>query len=143
VFDLEHQSLTLSLDEIPAFGTSNPLEDFMGIPIIEVNLRDHPKALRMFLDTGAKISYLPETVLEAFPQIGEVEDFYPGYGQFKSVTHRIALSISTLDYVMTAGSLPTLLNMSLMIAGVDGILGNEIFRFGTFGYFPKRKILCL
>lgn len=41
------------------------------------------------------------------------------------------------------GQLPDLLRASLQLAGAIGILGNEILRDRTLGYFPLKKPLIL
>jgi len=45
--------------------------------------------------------------------------------------------------VVRCGKLPGLMGMSLGLAGVTGILGNELMRGRVTGYFPRRHQLIL
>jgi hypothetical protein len=46
-------------------------------------------------------------------------------------------------HTLRCGQLPGLLGMSLMMADVQGILGNAILERKTVGYFPRRNMLSL
>ena len=41
------------------------------------------------------------------------------------------------------GTLPGLLGMTLMMAGAQGIIGNQILTNRVVGYFPRRRLLVL
>ena len=97
----------------------------------------------MFFDTGAQISYLQDEMLSSFPNAGEMTDFYPGIGQFQTNTHNINLVAGESTFTVRSGRLPDLLGMTLMMAGTQGILGNQILYDRRVGYFPRRKKLVL
>ncbi len=120
--------------ELP--GMPIPMDEFMGIPIIQANLDG--RALRMFFDTGAQISYLQNDALVRFPAMGAVTDFYPGMGEFQTETYRVELALADELLQVRCGSLPGLLGMALMMAGTEGILGNEVIRYRRVGFFPSR-----
>ena len=111
----------------------------MGIPIVSPNIDGANR--RMIFDTGAQISYLQNISLNTFPSAGIVNDFYPGVGQFQTETYMVDISIGTKSQQLRCGSLPELLGMTLMMAGTEGIIGNEILRNSVAGYFPKQKQL--
>ena len=133
--------LTVSTTTLEHGGQHLELDDFMGIPIITVRIehRDY----RMFLDTGAQISYFQHASLAGFPPAGSLTDFYPGFGEFQTETHRVPASIGDGQFTLRCGSLPRLLGMTLGVANVDGIVGNEIFLDRSVGYFPRRQMMSL
>ena len=97
----------------------------------------------MFFDTGAQISYFQGDSLSKFPAEGTVQDFYPVIGEFSTDTFRIPIKIGRAQYPLRCGQLPTLLGMSLMLAGTQGIIGNELLQGRVVGYFPRRRWLIL
>ncbi|MCY4356477.1 MAG: hypothetical protein OXD01_03040 [Gammaproteobacteria bacterium] len=116
------------------------LEDCLGIPIIKVNI-DRAE-YRMYLDTGAQFSYLQNDSLVEYPVVDTVEDFFPGYGTFEIDLHEVTTSIGDKSYDLKLGKLPDNLVAILSLAGVQGIIGNEIFMRRTTNYYPRRgKIL--
>lgn len=97
----------------------------MGIPVISVQIAD--RTINAFLDTGAKISYLNSDLLTSNPVEETLNDFYPGIGQFTSDVSTICVQIAGCTVSMRFGRLPSLLQMSLMMGGVQGILGRGLF----------------
>jgi hypothetical protein len=141
VIDLPGGRLILSLDELGHSGERLELDEFMGIPIIAVTVSGEP--FRIFFDTGAQVSYLQDDLLDTFPHAGRLEDFYPGFGQFETETHMVPFALGQAIHTLRCGQLPGLLGMSLMMADVQGILGNAILEGRTVGYFPRRNMLSL
>lgn len=113
----------------------------MGIPILSAQIGSSD--YRMFFDTGAQISYLQDDSLAGFPAAGQVTDFYPGVGQFQTETHTVDVRVGASSLSVRCGSLPGLPGMTLMMAGTQGILGNQILHGRKVGYFPRRKLLIL
>jgi hypothetical protein len=141
ILDVPGGCLTLSTDELEHSGETLLIEDFMGIPILSVNVAGEP--FRMFFDTGAQVSYLQDDLLETFPSAGLLEDFYPGFGKFETDTHTVPFTLGPETHALRCGQLPGLLGMSLMMADVQGILGNAILENRTVGYFPRRNLFSL
>ena len=54
-----------------------------NIPIFNIYAKNNTKN-KVYLDTGAKLSYIKKELLNGAQVIGEEEDFYPGYGRFKT-----------------------------------------------------------
>lgn len=141
ILDVANGSLTITTAELPQVGHSVPLEEFMGIPIVPVEING--THYRMFFDTGAQVSYLQHESLNDFPSVGTVTDFFPGVGQFETTTHDVGVSLGDRSFTLRCGMLPGVLGMTLMMAGVDGILGNEMMARRVIGYFPRRNRLFI
>jgi hypothetical protein len=141
IIDAPANSITFSTAQLEFNGQSISLDLFMGIPIVSANIVDAEH--RMFFDTGAQISYLQHEVLSCFPGAGLVTDFYPGIGQFQTETHTVNLRVGGMPFTVRCGRLPELFGMTLMMAGTQGILGNEILLGRSVGYFPRRRILSM
>ena len=141
VMDLQGQTVTISSDELEAVGTSLPLDEFMGIPIITASISG--REFKMFLDTGAQISYLQDEIIKNFPKSNTMTDFFPGYGTFDTETHLVEVELGGLEFSLRCGTLPLLLGMTLMMGGTEGIVGNDVFREEKVGYFPRRRLLVI
>lgn len=141
LMDSESEKVTFARDELSCEGTCIELDDVLGVPVIQVVLDDQPR--RMFFDTGAQLSYFQGASLRSFPSAGSFSDFFTGYGQFDTDTYLVEISVGTLRQVMRFGQLPGILGMTLTLAGVEGIIGNEIMKDRRVGYFPRRRQLVL
>ena len=75
MIDPSSQRLTFSEDG-QNMSINLPIEVFMGIPILTVSVAG--RDLRVFVDTGAKLSYIAPELTETMTPIGEKEDFYGG-----------------------------------------------------------------
>jgi len=100
-------------------------EDFMGIPVVGVEIAG--RSASVFVDTGAKVSYLDPKRLEGCPVEETLHDFYPGVGEFDVDVSSVECALSGWTLTARFGRLPPLLQMSLMMGGVDGILGHDLF----------------
>ena len=141
ILDTPNGVATISTSELELRGPVVDLDGFMGIPLVWARIRGTD--YRMFLDTGAQISYLPHDSLASFPPAGRVTDFYPGVGQFEVETHTVDITVGGIAFTLRSGALPELLGATLMMAGTDGIIGNAVFSNRPVGYFPRRRFLVL
>lgn len=139
LFDIPAGSITFTREEVLWQGDTLSIDNFMGIPIIEAIIDDTPQ--KMFFDTGAQISYWQNIALTSFPSLGQVTDFYPGFGEFETETYQLALSIGPESHTLICGSLPGVLGETPMMASAQGIMGNEIMKDQIIGYFPRRELL--
>ena len=137
LFDVANEKVAFSLDEIELDGDVLAVNEVMGIPIITANIGGEAK--QMFFDTGAQISYFQNQSLSDYPSAGIVDEFYPGVGEFRTETHMVNTTLGTQEHLIRCGSLPELLGMTLMMAGVEGIVGNEVLIDRVVGYFPKQR----
>ena len=133
--------IVLSEEALPADGDNLSLDSFMGIPIIDAAVSG--KTVRMFFDTGARLSYLRPELSTQFPAAGEESDFYPGMGEFTTQTYSVPIRIGTKETTLRVGTLPELLQETLMMANTDGILGTAVLDAYTILFAPRRKIMCL
>lgn len=141
IFDTASSTLTISTSELAHNGCTVHLSEFMGIPILTAQIAGTD--YRMFFDTGAQISYFQDASLADFPAAGRITDFYPGIGQFQTDTHQVEVSLGDVVFTLRFGKLPNLLGAALMVAGTQGIIGNQILRNRTVSYFPRRRVLIL
>jgi hypothetical protein len=141
ILDTAGGRLTVSTVELSHDGQHVRMDEFMGIPIVTTRIGGSD--YRMFFDTGAQISYFQEDSLTDFPQAGSVTDFYPGVGQFQTDTHEVPISLGDISFLLRCGCLPGLLGATLMMAGTQGIVGNQVLMDRVVGFFPRRGILCL
>ena len=128
----------LSIDE---YENVLDIKDFMGIPIIDVTVEG--KSMSMFFDTGAHLSYIEPSITNNYSSAGEKEDFYPGVGTFKTNTFDILTTIGKREMTVKYGVLPEMLQMTLMMADTQGIIGTEIFKYYKCVLSNKRKTLFL
>ena len=141
LFSINKYEITFSKNGIDLEGDILPIDSFMCIPIIKVNILDTEYS--MFFDTGAQISYFQSPSLKDFPSHGTIKDFYPSIGEFETETYLIDLDIGSSKYKLICGSLPTLLSETLMMASVQGILSNELMKNKIIGYFPRRHQIVI
>ena len=141
LFDVPNSTATISTGQLDHVGARAALDEFMGIPIVSVGIRGID--YRMFLDTGAQISYFQHESLASFPAAGRVTDFYPGFGRFETETCNVDITLAGVEFTLRCGALPGLLGATLMMAQTEGIIGNVVFRDRLVGYFPRRRLLVL
>lgn len=110
-------------------GKEASISSFIGIPII--NLSIDGKRLNLFLDTGAKLSYLSESITSNYSSVGTDTDFYPGAGEFETDCFEIPTSFGDNKFTVKYGNLPTLLQTTLMLGGTDGIIGFDFLNHFT------------
>lgn len=133
-FQINLQDKLLCMDRtlIDIDGETMSVELFMNIPLIEFEIRG--QKIRAFLDTGAKLSYLDPELTKDYESIGTETDFYPGVGQFSTPTYEVPITLLDQEYRVVFGNLPELLQMTLMMANTNGILGNDLFRYFTVSF---------
>jgi len=115
------------------------VELVMGVPTLEMNISGTTQ--RLFFDTGAKITYLPASAVRGFRPLHEVEDFYPGFGPFKSCVYQLPADIGRRHVVIDVGVLPETLESRLLMAGTNGILGNSAWQGRSVHYSPANRTL--
>ncbi|KXK02979.1 MAG: hypothetical protein OZ913_05030 [Ignavibacteriaceae bacterium] len=125
LFDYKNEVVAFSKDETNSPMNETTISSFMGIPIIELTV-DNQK-LKFFLDTGAKLSYLDSKITSQHTSIGTDEDFYPGVGKFETECYEILTSFGNKEFNVKYGNLPSLLQMTLMLGGTNGIIGFDFF----------------
>jgi len=122
-------------------GEILPLDFFMGIPIVEAGVGT--RTIRMFFDTGAKLSYLSPDLTGDSSRAGREGDFYPGIGEFTTEVFDVDVQLGDESCKLRVGHLPELLQMTLMMADTSGILGTAILSHYAIHYAPRRSSLVL
>lgn len=100
-------------------------EVIMGIPSVTITVGG--RTVKSFIDSGAKVSYLSSALIEDYPIVEKVQDFYPGIGSFETEISVLDVYIEDEKLKLQTGRLPNMLGMMLVMLGVDGILGRDLF----------------
>ena len=131
LFDCHRGTITFSDEELLLPDSECiPLSSTLGLPKVSLQLMGHDG--RFFLDTGAKISYVRENVLEGVASEGQATDFYPGFGQFETPIYHITTSVGAQKFPVHYGVLPGFLETSLLgLTGTSGIIGYDLFEHFT------------
>jgi hypothetical protein len=141
LIDPVRQVLVLSDEELDVEGEALPIEQTMGVPIVTADVGG--TRIKMFFDTGAKVTYVNEETAKAHPQVGTAQDFYVTVGSFQTAIHRISLMLGSLIIDLECGTLPQGLQLSMAAAGAEGIVGNAILERFMVAYIPRRKRIIL
>ncbi len=140
IIDPASRSIGFSVEPISLNSDPVAIENFLGIPIVLGSIGD--KQVKLFLDTGAKISYLSTSLTNSMQPSGREEDFYPDYGTFSTSTYQLQLKVGNAVFDLCFGNLPELLETTLLSANVQGILGTEIFDTHKMLYAPRKSQIC-
>lgn len=125
LMDFRNSQVSFFKSELAFEGKQVTMDNFMGIPLIEFEVG--AKKMKFFLDSGAKLSYLPETMTENYVSMGVVKDFYPGMGQFETDSFEIPTKLNEVVFPVRFGHLPALLQLTLQLASADGVMGYDFF----------------
>ena len=142
-FTIDLERSVLAVDEAGSDRdtTELPIRLVLGVPLATLELDGTPT--QTCIDTGAKLSYLEAARLDGREAVDETDDFYPGYGTFRTPVYEIAVCIADSELTMRAGSLPEALSGMLGMLGIAAILGTDLFvQFPvvTFDY-PAARIM--
>ena len=114
----------------PTDGMTNvPSQLRMGYMTIEMTIRDGRRA-NVIVDTGAPTSYMSPSLTEGLPSVDTVEDFNPLVPGdiFETPIFEFPATFAGQTFTMRAGHLPKLLQASLSLIGVDGVIGMELLQ---------------
>lgn len=141
IIDLKTSLLTVSDGELTSEGFVQPLDFFMGVPMLKANIGGASHGL--FFDTGAQISYFQGTPPADAIEAEDLEDFFPMVGAFRTQTKHIKVGLNGLSHMLRCGKLPGMMGMALSMANLSGILGNEVMRGRVTAFYPRRQQLVL
>lgn len=111
-----------------------------GVPVVEVQVADRP--VRLFLDTGAKLSYLAADYLTSAEPQGRGRDFFPRFGTFETDLYRLPLRLGPKPIPMPFGVLPRRLQSPLSMTGARGILGASVLERFRLHFFSSRRAVA-
>ena len=106
-----------------------PLQELAGIPLADVSVAG--RRYRAVIDTSARVSYAPRGALTGASVIGEAEDFFPGFGDFRTPLVSLPLELGQHRIDLAFGELPAPLATLTERFGIEVILGTqllEVFR---------------
>lgn len=126
LFDYKNKVVEFSEQENTFDGKVTTISSFMGIPIITMTIGN--QKLNFFLDTGAKFSYLSNSITSSYEIIGVDEDFHPVLGKFETKYFEISTRFDDYDFTVKYGNLPPMLQKTLISGKADGIIGYDFFK---------------
>ena len=124
-FDLSSLEFPIVERDMPFDGKEYNLSSINGIPIIELEIEG--QTIKLFLDTGAKISYLPKEYTSNFETIGIEPDFHPSFGKFETECFNIPAKFEGEQLQIKFGNLPEQLQKTLSVLGINGVVGYDFF----------------
>ncbi|CAF3522384.1 unnamed protein product [Rotaria sp. Silwood1] len=144
-FDIRFTRNQITFSDIPILHADTAIklpiiETMMGVPIIKLNIGQEDQ--RVFFDTGAKLSYLSDELLVG-NSFGEMDDFYPTIGTYKTNVYKIDVDINGKVETWTFGSLPASLKMLLVLGQAKGIIGSELLNKYSIILSNSSRILLL
>jgi len=122
-------------------GQSFPLSLLMGVPGMGVDAGGRSR--QMYVDTGAKLSYLSAEMAKGLTPTGTEEDFYPGMGRFETQVYEVEFSLGDLTFTLLCGVLPGMLETAMKVSGKEGIIGAGLFAQFTVELDAKGKQISL
>jgi Ca-activated chloride channel family protein len=137
--ELKRNRIEFSSQKAPQSSERIPMTNFMGVPMIKAYFNNAP--VDMFLDTGAKLSYIKKEIVSNLKPVGTEKDFYPGMGEFETPIYEIPFMLGLEQITLRFGVLPALLESTLLVTGKSGIIGAELFdKFTTYLAFPANEM---
>jgi hypothetical protein len=125
VFDYAGLRMVFDSEPVDFDGSVLPLELIQGIPVLLVECQG--RNIKMFLESGAKLSYIAPGFSNGLPPQGVVQDYYPGLGAFETQTYHLDLHTGGVQFQLRCGNLPAQLRGLLDNTGVQGIIGSDFF----------------
>jgi len=114
----------------------------MDVPFTIIKMNGLPQ--KVFVDTGAKIHFVRQHIVNGLEAIDTEMEFYPYIGEFETEVYEIPIEIAGETHSMRTGVLPPLLETALAnTGGIEGILGTEIFDKYIVTIEPGTKFMYL
>jgi hypothetical protein len=139
--DLQAGQMVLGDDHGAIAATALAVRSVMGVPT--VSARVEHSDLDAYVDTGARLSYIPSELAAGLAADQEQEDFYPGVGRFRTLVCRVSWQVGQVVVELECGSLPAQLEAALMVGGCRAILGAGLLRYARLDLSMTRGLLSL
>jgi Ca-activated chloride channel family protein len=137
--NLSRNRISFSSRSLLRFDTWLPMTIFMGVPSVSLTQNGNP--LPMYIDSGARISYVSQNIASKYTPNGIEKDFYPGMGEFETQAFDIPFQLGSLNFTLRCGVLPSMLESALLLTGNYGIVGSELYqKYIVDLAFPDRAI---
>lgn len=109
-------------------GTAIESSLLMGLVVIKVQIGD--QSVKLFLDSGAVISYISEEYTSGCPSVGVAEDFSPllesDADTFKTNLYEVPVGLALQQKKIQFGNLPQRLEMMIEMMGAKGAIGRDL-----------------
>lgn len=115
LFDADTEGYT----EIPSLVTGDR---------VLIDLSINGRSAKVFLDTGAPVSYVDSSLTEGLESSGTASDFHPVIGEFTTSLFDVTAQIGDRDFCLTVGNLPFLMQLTLNACGGHGAIGMDLLR---------------
>ena len=112
-----------------------------GIPVIDAEIGF--RQVKMFFDTGARLSYIGYGHTWAGKPLGWEIDFHPSVGRFETRMFLTGVEIAGYETYLKTGILPGSLKTMVNECGIDGILGTALLEHYTITLSTRRGRLRL
>lgn len=127
VIDDSRGMVVFGRDSLHLRGNRIPLRDvLMGVPAADLVVGG--ETMPLYVDTGARFSYLPAEFLKGYQPVGREHDFFPGMGEFETPIYKVAIEVGGEIFETSCGVLPPVLEMAVQASGVKGVLGMELLK---------------
>ena len=123
--NLKAHRINFSSRKLVNSNVAIPMTLFMGVPSAFFTIMGND--YQMFVDTGAKLSYVDQKVASKYTPVGREKDFYPSLGEFEPDVYEIPFRFGDSDFKLRCGVLPTLLEKTMLLTGNAGIIGTELY----------------
>ena len=139
--DLDRGEFQISAGELPLQPLVIVMEAYQGVPIVTARVDGRDE--RFFLDTGAKLSYLHSSLADGWAPAGTDTDFFLGFGEFTADTGTKTIELGGRTRTFRFATLPQILEASLGLAGVRGILGSALCEGSVLTIAARRGLVSV
>jgi len=139
--DMRNGRIEFSNFPLPLGRLHLRLQTRMDVPYTSLLINNHLE--KMFVDTSAKLSYLKVEAISSNEAVDTETDFYPLVGSFETKVYRLPIEINGENHSIRFGSLPAVLQKTIELAGMDGILGTELFTHYQVTFNMQQQLLTL
>ena len=141
LFDYRNSQIIVNDDRIDESNMIMlPSGSIMGIPYTDISIEG--RNARVFVDTGAPISYISDNYTNGLTSKDRLHDYNPALGEFWTEIYDVRVGIGADTHVMPFGNLSNLIQMSLSMVGIDGIIGYELFSRYQLLYQNRHLYIC-
>lgn len=95
---------------------------------VMIDLSIEGRSTRVFLDTGAPVSYVDSSLTAGLVPCGNANDFHPFIGEFTTPLFDVRARIGDRDFELKAGNLPFLMQFTLNACGAYGAIGLDLLK---------------
>jgi hypothetical protein len=144
LFDLRNN--LIFVDDDAQYGSYLPSFK-LPYNLICIEIKVNGKSVRLIADTGAKISYIDESIVEGLNPVDTKQDFSPLFGHFSTDIYECDIQfMANRPVILKFGVPPFLLSSFMSTMNVQGILGLDFFKLYRLQlrdcilYFPPQGI---